>query len=295
MDESECDEVTGLGDRIRSGAELPRRRRWVRFAAVGAAGLTTVLIAAFVHAGSPDNPRLTATSLMFDDFNGPAGTSPDAQWWSYDTGGGGWGNSEAQTYTSAPENVRLDGAGHLVIEARHDGAAYTSARVTTKGRVSFTNGRAEARMRLPRGVGLHPAFWLLGTDIDAVGWPASGEIDVVETLNDAPSLFSTLHGPKGSGGEWEVSATTGLAPSFVDDFHVYWVQKDPGSITMGVDDRVTGTFRAADVSPDQRWVFDKPFFLLFNVAVGGDWPGPVDSSTRFPAAMIVDWVKVTGD
>ena len=287
--------MTRLGDRVRPAAEVPRRRRWVRFAAFGGIGLTTVLIAAFVLVGSPDDPRLTATSLMFDDFNGPAGTSPDPRTWTYDTGGGGWGNSEAQTYTSAPENVRLDGAGHLTIEARQNGGAYTSARMTTKGRVSFTNGRAEARMRLPRGAGLHPAFWLLGTDIDAVGWPASGEIDVVETLNDAHDLFSTLHGPKGSGGEWEISATTGLAPSFVDDFHVYWVDKRTGSITIGVDDRVTANFSAADISADQRWVFDKPFFLLFNVAVGGDWPGPVDSTTRFPAAMIVDWVKVTGD
>jgi beta-glucanase (GH16 family) len=142
---------------------------------------------------------------------------------------------------------------------------------------------------------LHPAFWLLGTDLDSVNWPESGEIDVIETLNDASDLNNALHGPEVGGGDWQIGATSNVEPSFVDGFHTYWVEKSPGSITIGVDDRVTANFRAADLSPEKRWVFDKPFFLVFNVAVGGQWPGPADRSTPFPAAMTVDWVRVTGD
>ncbi len=233
--------------------------------------------------------------MMFDDFNGPAGSRPDPARWGYDLGGGGWGNGESQVYTDSPDNVALDGDGHLVITARRDGDRFTSARLTTKDRLSFVHGRAEARLRLPRGAGLHPAFWLLGDDVDAVGWPRSGELDVVETVSDARFLHNGAIGPDTDGREYKLSGDLPVDPTFVDDFHTYWVQRDPGVISMGVDDRTTTVFRAEDLPADEQWVFDKPFFLLLNVAVGGTWPGPADDTTPSPAAMTVDWVRVTGD
>lgn len=242
-----------------------------------------------------DRPTASASVVMFDDFNGPAGSRPDPARWGYDLGGGGWGNGEAQTYTDSPENAALDGDGHLVITARRDGDGFTSARLTTKGKLSFVHGRAEARLRLPRGAGLHPAFWLLGDDVDQVGWPRSGELDVVETIAGADFIHNGAIGPDSDGKEYKLASTEPIQPSFVDDFHTYWVQRDPGVVTMGVDDRTTAVFREADLPPDERWVFDKPFYLLLNVAVGGSWPGPADASTPSPAAMTVDWVRVTGD
>ncbi|WP_245813892.1 glycoside hydrolase family 16 protein [Rhodococcus marinonascens] len=276
------------------------RRSWVRMGRASLIGVTAVLITQ--AAGSPaETPPAAAKSqtnqqaLMSDDFSGPAGTAPNPQLWSYDLGGGGWGNGELQTYTSSPSNVALDGAGHLVINARNDGGQYTSARLTTQGRTSFVYGRAEARAKLPRGAGIHPAFWLLGTDLNRVGWPESGEVDVIETINEAGQLFSTVHGPKVNGGDWQVGPTTNVSTTFVDDFHTYWVDKAPGRITFGVDGSVSGEVLAANLPPNQRWVFDKPFFLLLNVAVGGDWPGQPNGTTQFPAAMVVDWVRVTSD
>jgi beta-glucanase (GH16 family) len=189
----------------------------------------------------------------------------------------------------------LDGDGHLLITARDDGNRVTSARLTTKDRLSFGYGRAEARLRLPRGAGMHPAFWLLGTDIDAVGWPRSGELDVVETVAEANFIHSGAIGPEPDGTEYKLAGTVPIDPAFVDGFHTYWVQREPGVITMGVDDRTTTVFRAADLPAGNQWVFDKPFFLVLNVAVGGRWPGPADDSTPFPAVMTVDWVRVTGD
>ncbi|MBX7454661.1 glycoside hydrolase family 16 protein [Mycolicibacterium sp. 3033] len=242
-----------------------------------------------------DRPTAAAAVVMFDDFNGPAGSRPDQARWGYDLGGGGWGNGEAQTYTDSPENAALDGDGHLVITARRDGEGFTSARLTTKGKLSFVHGRAEARLRLPRGAGLHPAFWLLGDDVDQVGWPRSGELDVVETISGADFIHNGAIGPDSDGTEYKLASTDPIQPSFVDDFHTYWVQRDPGVVTMGVDDRTTAVFREADLPPGDQWVFDKPFYLLLNVAVGGSWPGPADASTPSPAAMTVDWVRVTGD
>ncbi|WP_072688120.1 glycoside hydrolase family 16 protein [Rhodococcus marinonascens] len=230
---------------------------------------------------------------MFDDFSGPAGARPDPRYWGYDLGGGGWGNDEQQVYTDDRANSRLDGEGHLVIEARSAGAEYTSARLVTLNRFAFQYGRAEARIKLPSGQGLHPAFWLMGTDLERVGWPQSGEIDVIETLNDAPFYHSGLHGPSADGTTWEVQAEG--PGNMSEDFHNYWVEKSADRITVGIDDSVTGEFLRADLSPGQEWVFDKPFSLLLNVAVGGRWPGPVDSGTSFPATMLVDWVEVTGE
>lgn len=265
-------------------------RTWLR---IGTVLLAAALPMTLLHV--VDRPTAAAALVLFDDFNGPAGAPPDPARWTHDLGGGGWGNDESQVYTDSPDNAGSDGNGHLVITARRDEHGITSARLTTKGRLSFVHGRAEARLRLPRGAGLHPAFWLLGSDIDEVDWPRSGELDVVETIGEADFLHNGLIGPDVDGDEYKLAGTVPIAPPFVDDFHTYWVQREPGMISMGVDDRTTTVFRATDLSPEQQWVFDKPFFLVLNVAVGGRWPGPADDSTPFPAAMTVDWVRVTGD
>jgi beta-glucanase (GH16 family)/O-antigen/teichoic acid export membrane protein len=279
---------TDAGTRSRHAA--PANRAWMR---VGAVLLAAALPAGLLYA--VERPTAAASLRIFDDFNGAAGTRPDPTRWGYDVGGGGWGNDEAQVYTDALENAGLDGNGHLLITARDDGNTVTSARLTTKDRLSFVYGRAEARLRLPRGAGLHPAFWLLGTDLDDVGWPRSGELDVVETIGEAHFIHSGAIGPDRDGTEYKLAGSMPIDPTFVDDFHTYWVQREPGLVTMGVDEQTTAVFHAADLPAEQQWVFDKPFFLVLNVAVGGIWPGPADETTPFPAVMAVDWVRVTGD
>lgn len=232
--------------------------------------------------------------VFFDDFDGPAGTSPAAHW-RFDTGGGGWGNNELQVYTDSPANASLDGAGRLAITARAEAdQRITSARLTTRGTFDFTYGRAEARIALPAGTGLHPAFWLLGSDIDRVGWPWSGEIDVIETLNHAGVYHMGVHAPKaGSKRGQEVSASGPAPGALAGVFRTYWVQRTPGHITMGVDDLQLFSVTPVDLAAETDWVFDAPFFLLLNLAVGGNWPGPPDHTTPNPSVMLVDWVKVT--
>lgn len=257
------------------------------FAALAVVGTATSC--STVHADA-----IAHDSAMFDDFNGDAGSPPSSSVWSYDLGGGGWGNDEAQTYTDSPDNVRLDGDGHLEINAvRDDDGAFTSTRLTTRDKFSFTNGRAEARIRVPAGDGLHPAFWLLGTDIDDVGWPRAGEIDVIETINDAAAYNCTVHGPKADGGDWQDGSGGAWPAPLSADFHTYWVQRAPGNITMGIDDTTTCSLNIDNVGAQNVWVFDKPFFLLLNVAVGGKYPGPTSARTPSSAAMLVDWVRVT--
>lgn len=263
-----------------------RRTRLLRAAAAvliasGVVGAVCVLSASAAH-GDP----------AFDDFAGPAGSPPDPARWSYDVGAGGWGNGEVQTYTSSTENARLDGQGHLVIAAvRHGDGTYTSARLTTAGKMAFTSGRAEARIKVPAGDGLHPGFWLLGTDIDSVGWPRSGEIDVMETLNEADTYNCTLHGPDADGTGWQAGRSRPVPLS--GDFHTYWVQRDPGSIVMGIDSTPVCTFTPQSIGAQHVWVFDKPFYLLLNLSVGGNYAGPPSPKTPSPAEMIVDWVAVT--
>lgn len=240
----------------------------------------------------PPRPEI----VFADEFDGPPGARPAAGW-RIDTGGGGWGNNELQFYTDDPDNVSLDGDGHLAIVARGDasGDAITSGRVSTQAVVELGYGRAEARIALPAGPGLHPAFWLLGSDIDSRGWPASGEIDVIETLNFAGEYHTGVHAPRDGAPRGQQVAASGPAPfPLAGEFHTYWVEKTPGRIVTGVDGLTLFTVTPADLAPDADWVFDAPFFLLFNLAVGGDWPGPPDPSTPNPSTMLVDWVRVSG-
>lgn len=211
--------------------------------------------------------------------------------WSAETGGNGWGNNEKQFYR--PENARV-ADGFLVIEARQEqyqSRAYTSARLKTQGRASWRYGRIEARVRVPRGQGIWPAFWCLGEDIPSVGWPASGEIDIFEVIGREPRrVYGTVHGP-GYSGAGGVSSFYSLPSGEVADaFHLFAIEWEAAAIRWYVDDVLFKTVTPADVPG--RWVFDHPFFVILNVAVGGNWPGDPDQTTVFPQSMQVDYVRV---
>jgi len=230
-----------------------------------------------------------------DDFKGPAGTAPDATKWTYDLGGGGWGNQELEIYTNQPTNVFQDGSGNLVIKAvRMPDGSYTSARLKTQGRFAIQYGRIEARIRIPYGQGLWPAFWMLGDNISSVGWPDCGEVDIMENIGKEPLIVhGTLHGP-GYSGDSPLTAKFELpaAQRFADDYHVYGVEWSPDIMVFLVDGHRYYTVTPSNLPVGTKWVFDHPFFLLLNVAVGGSWPGNPDSTTVFPQMMLVDWVQV---
>jgi beta-glucanase (GH16 family) len=242
----------------------------------------------------------TWTLVWSDEFDGPAGSPPDPEHWLHDIGGGGWGNKERQFYTDYPENASLDGAGSLLIRilpgdgsfACHYGPCdYTSARLVTRGRFEVRYGHIEARIRVPGGYGTWPAFWMLGSDIGTAGWPGCGEIDVMEYVGRRPDeILGTLHGPgySGSGGH---STRVDVGAPVADDFHVFAVDWRPGRITWSLDGVPYQTVTPADVAP-YAWVFDQPFTLLLNVAVGGGLGGLVPPGSSFPDPMAVDYVRV---
>ncbi len=237
-----------------------------------------------------------------DEFDGPAKSSPDSSKWSFDTGGGGWGNNELEYYTSRLQNAFINGKGKLVIKALRENYTgpdnvtrnYSSARLITKGKFTQKFGRLEARIKLPFGQGIWPAFWMLGSDIDTAGWPNCGEIDIMENIGREPSAnHGSLHGPGYSGG----SPLSGIytlpdGQHFSDAFHVFTIEWEPTAIRFYVDGNLYQTRTPADVPPGSRWVFDHPFFILLNVAVGGNWPGSPDATTSWPQSMLVDYVRV---
>lgn len=245
------------------------------------------------------NPHAVAPTgdwvLVWEDtFDGAAGSRPSASW-SFDVGGGGWGNAQLEYDTDRAENASLDGQGHLAITARkepYQGRAYTSARLTTQGRVETTYGRVEARLRLPPGRGLWPAFWLLGRDFGTAGWPACGEIDVLEARGQAPSVaHGSLHGPGYSAGAALTHSYTLPSGTFTSEFHTFAVEWEASRITYFVDETPYQTLTPEDLS-GQRWVFDHPFFLILNLAVGGTYVGDPDGTTAFPQTLLVDSVRV---
>ncbi|MFD7021317.1 family 16 glycosylhydrolase [Promicromonospora sukumoe] len=285
------------------------RNRTIRTTVTATAALTLVLSASLVASAAtqkvPDGasapsaqdaaPAAVGALTWSDEFDGAAGSAPNPANWNLETGAGGWGNNELQNYTSSRDNSALDGNGNLVITARQDGnGGYTSARLTTAGKVEPTYGRVEARIKIPRGQGIWPAFWMLGGQIDSgVPWPNSGEIDIMENVGFEPHMVhGTIHGPGYSGGSGiGASYTHPQGWSFADDFHTFAVDREPGRITWSVDGNVYQTRSTADVGGNQ-WVFDQPFFMLLNVAVGGNWPGYPDGTTQFPQQMVVDYVRV---
>ena len=226
-----------------------------------------------------------------DDFEGAAGEAVDASKWAYDTGPN-WYNNELQCYTPGTTNASLDGQGHLVIEARkeaREGRQYTSARLKTEGKKTFTYGRIEGRMKLPYGQGMWPAFWMLGGN----SWPNDGEIDIMENLGREPSIVhGTIHGPGYSGSAGPTAAyTLPNNAKFSDDFHVFAIEWEASAIRWYVDGNLYSTKTPADI-PGKTWVFDHPFFIILNLAVGGDWPGNPDATTVFPQRLVVDYIRV---
>jgi beta-glucanase (GH16 family) len=242
-----------------------------------------------------------------DEFNGKAQAAPDSSKWGYQVGGSGWGNNELQYHTNRRVNAYLDGKGHLVIKALKETytgpagvtRAYTSARLVTQGKFVQQYGKVEARMKLPFGQGIWPAFWMLGANIDdpGVGWPACGEIDIMENIGKEPStVHGTLHGPGYSGAK-PLTGTFTLpqGDKFSDDFHIFAIEWSAGAIRFFVDHQLYQSKTPKDLPVGSRWVFDHPFFIILNIAVGGNFPGDVDHTTQFPQTMLVDYVRVYAD
>jgi beta-glucanase (GH16 family) len=230
--------------------------------------------------------------LWQDEFDG---TQLNSQNWTYDIGSHGWGNQEWQTYTDRPENIRVEG-GMLVIEARLEDESfgkhpYSSARIKTEGLHAWQYARIEARMRLPYGQGIWPAFWMMGDDFEQVRWPQSGEIDIMEQIGREPNhIHGTMHGPGYSGSNSLGTTFLVSADSLRNDFHVYAVEWQENEIRWLFDEQEYFRVTAGDVPGE--WVFDHPFFLILNLSVGGEWAGYPDYTTTFPQYLYVDYVRV---
>jgi len=237
-------------------------------------------------------PKLSL--VWSDEFTGPAGQLPDSTRWTYDVGTD-WGNAQLEYDTDhRTQNVALDGAGHLAISAIQEpylGRSYTSGRINTRGLVQPAYGRMEASIRLPSGQGLWPAFWLLGADYGTAGWPQCGEIDVMENIGSQPSLvLGSLHGPGYSGANAMRHSYELPGGQFDAGFHVFAVRWAADRIEWSVDGLVYQRITPGDVPGP--WVFDHPFFIILDLAVGGTFPGAPGSLTTFPQTMLVDWVRV---
>ncbi len=253
----------------------------------------------------PDPGPSGWTLAWSDEFDGAAGAAPNPDNWGYDIGGEGWGNAEREYYTDRRENSAQDGDGHLVITATtentattaytcHYGACeYTSARLLTLNKFSFMYGRAEARLKLPSGQGIWPAFWTLGANFETVNWPGSGEIDIMENIGREPNIVhGTVHGPNYSGGNGIGGGYT-LTTALSEDFHVYAIEWEPDEIRWYVDGIHYFTVTRDQIeTAGNTWVYDHPFFFIMNVAVGGYWPGYPDATSTFPQTMEADYVRV---
>jgi len=238
------------------------------------------------------------TLVWQDEFDGSLDQNPDTAKWGYDVGNGdgGWGNGQLEYDTARSENVSLDGEGNLRIIAREEnysGYSYTSARIKTQGKFSRTYGRFEARIQLPVGQGLWPAFWLLGDDISTVGWPQCGEIDIMEYRGQEPNRVNgAMHGPGYSGGDPLEGSFTRSGAGFHEDFHIFAVEWTSSSVSWSIDGTTYMRKSVSDLPAGTEWVFDHPFFIILNVAVGGRYVGAPDQTTVFPQTMLIDYVRV---
>jgi beta-glucanase (GH16 family) len=253
-------------------------------------------VALLAFAQSSDTSKSHRKLTWQDEFSGDR---LDPAKWSIITGGNGFGNHELESYTGRPANIYLD-HGMLVIKAVRedytgaDGIArsYTSGRIATHNRFSQTYGRFEARIKIPYGQGIWPAFWMMGEG--NARWPDRGEIDIMENIGREPdTVHGTVHGP-GYSGPQGIGAPFSLPQGqrFADDFHVYAVEWGPEAIRWFVDDHLYKTTTPADLPPAAQWVYNHPFYLLLNLAIGGDWPGNPNETTVFPQMMLVDYVRV---
>ena len=215
--------------------------------------------------------------------------------WNQETGSGGWGNNELETYTNSPKNTYISN-GNLIIEARKETTektGFTSGRMTTQGKRTFKYGRIDIRAKLPVSKGLWPALWMLGSNITSVGWPVCGETDIMELIGTYPStVYGTLHW--GNAGGTNTSKGTNYVLSsgdFSKEFHVFSIIWKQDSIQWLIDDQLYLTVSSNDVGSDV-YPFNADQFFIFNVAVGGNWPGSPDNTTIFPQRMYVDYVRV---
>ncbi|MFN9863660.1 MAG: family 16 glycosylhydrolase [Bacteroidota bacterium] len=252
------------------------------------------VLAIFLSCQSDQQKVVNFTQLvMQDEFN--VDGQPNANLWGYNIGRGqnGWGNNELQFYTDRAKNVTVKD-GNLVITADREsfsGAQYTSARLLTKGKFDQTYGRFEARMQLPWGQGIWPAFWMLGADIDTNAWPNCGEIDIMELRGQNPTvLIGSIHGPGYSGGQAISKSYTLKNDRFDTGFHIFGVEWGPGYINFYVDNVLYNQIKPSDLPGP--WVFNKPFFIIMNIAVGGNFVGSPNDQTVFPQTMLVDYVRV---
>lgn len=261
-------------------------------------GLATLFLVSLVSC-SPSQPKVTPTPIAapegwtlvwHDEFDGE---SISAENWTYDIGGWGWGNGEAQYYTDRSENARLEN-GMLVIEAKqekYEDSYYTSARLISQGLQEFQYGRIEARIKVPKGKGLWPAFWMLGSSFNGNNWPDCGEIDIMEYVGREPDLIiGTLHGP-GYSGALGISTWNRQTYEIADDFHTYAIEWETDEIRWYYDGEQYHTVTREDVG-DREWVFDQPFFIILNQAIGGTLGGIIGLDTEFPAQVLVDYVRV---
>lgn len=234
------------------------------------------------------------TLTWSDEFDGPDGSAADPTKWANDVGGSGEGNMELEYYTPGAQNAVVEG-GNLVITATTDGASkqscwygqcqYTSGRLTTRGKFSQKYGRFEARILSPSGQGMWPAFWTLGV---SGGWPACGEMDIMESIDLVTANHGSLHAPN-----YNPTATYNPTPGLAEAFHTYAVEWDESSISFLVDDHVYETRTPTDAAQSGgTWAFTQPNYIIVNLAVGGNWPGNPNGSTTFPQKMLIDWVRV---
>lgn len=272
--------------------------KWVKKTLI-TAGFTSLTLIPLSSCQEDDVQTLPARKWELtwsDEFNGAASVSPDASKWTYDigTGSAGWGNQELEYYTNRTQNVSTDGSGNLNITAKsetYSGSSFTSARIKTKNLFSQAYGRFEARLKTPYGPGIWPAFWLLGANEDSVGWPQCGEIDIMELRGNAPNIINgTIHGPGYSGGN-AITKAYGLQNARFDtDYHIFAVEWDENKIDFFVDDFLYKRVKKTDVPGE--WVYNHPFYIILNVAVGGNYVGFPTSQTPFPQKMTVDYVRV---
>jgi beta-glucanase (GH16 family) len=252
--------------------------------------------------GNSASSQAQPIAVWSDEFNGAAGSAPSASNWTYQVGGNGWGNGESECYTNSRANSALDGNGDLVISALSDPGHkctggnvnnYTSARLTSNGLYSFQYGRVEIKATIPTGNGIWPAFWAMGIDHDTAGWPTCGEIDIMEVLGSDPNtIHSSVHGPKADGSLYSLTGTVTAKADLSLAPHVYGMSWTPDEVSYDLDGVKYLTITRAQVEATGTWVFDHPFYLLMNVAVGGTWPGYPDGSTTWPQTSTIDYVRV---
>lgn len=256
--------------------------------------LFSILLINLLGCSSPNNDDMDYKLIWQDEFNGPDGQLPDASKWTFDIGTN-WGNNQLEYDTDRAENVSLDGNGNLAIIAReevYENRNYTSGRILTRDLFEPTYGRIEARMKLPIGQGIWPAFWMLGANFNDVGWPQCGEIDIMEYRGQEPAtVHGSLHGPDYSGGDALTQSFSLSSGNFNQDFHLFAVEWRKDAIDWYVDGTHILSVKASHIG-DKEWVFNHSFYIILNLAVGGNYVGPPNAGTAFPQTMLIDYVRV---